>query len=215
MQKPIINMPLAPVKIMSDLRRTIVKSRTMLIMIFCTSLVTVNGSAVSREAHTHGVANVTLAFENGNLEVQFESPAISLLGFEHKPETQKQVEAIEKTKAFLNSAENVLSIDGGDCSSDSVNVNILGPAGQALNDNQKQEHGHHEGDDEHDKHSVSHSEVSAVYVFSCVNGEQLRSVTVSLFEYFSDLETVNVNWVTETQQGQSILQPKSSTIEFK
>ena len=210
-------------KLISAIRHSLVESRAVLIIIFYISLISANGLAFGREVHgvhNHGVANLTLAFESGALEVQFESPAESLLGFEHEPKTQKQIETIEKTKALLNSATKVLSIGGANCSLDRVTVDILGPAGQALTEEQGQEqgHGHHDSDEQHienDRPDVSHSEVSAMYVFKCADDDELQFITVLLFEHFSGLEKINVNWVTATQQGKAILRPEYSTLELK
>ena len=101
-----------------------------------------------------------------------------------------------------------------------MDVNIIGPAGQAL-DNQgrdhEESHDHASEHEEHEGHSESiksHSEVSALYVFTCDN-EELESVTTSLFEHFSKLEKIQVDWVTDTQQGQNILQASSATVRIK
>jgi hypothetical protein len=223
MQKKIlITMPTLP-KLTSDIRRSMLKSKTVLMVIFSLSLIIANGLAYGSEvhdAHTHGVANLTLAFENGVLEIQFESPAMSLLGFEHKPKTQEQIDTIEKTKALLSSSTNVISIGGASCSFKRVSVDILGPAGHASTYQHRQEHGHgdHDSDQQHvanESYGVSHSEVSALYNFDCADDEQLPFVTVSLFEHFSGLEKIDVNWVTATQQGTVTLRPDSSTVELR
>lgn len=218
MQNNTLKKALVPPNMISGIRRSVMERRAALVVIFCTGLMSVPGVATGREAHTHGAGNLTLVYENGVLEIQFDSPAMSLLGFEHKPKTRAQVDSIKKTKALLNSPEKIVSVNGGNCSPSTVNVKILGPAGQALNNNHSQEHGHHNAGEknvEHDQSNASHSEASATYVFDCLDGEDLESATISLFEYFSGLEQINVNWIVETQQGGSILRPTSSTITFE
>jgi hypothetical protein len=230
-------------KLTSDIRGPSVQSKTVLIIIFYISLISANGLAHGSEthdAHTHGVGNLTLAFEHGALEIQFESPAMSLLGFEHKPKTQKQIDTREKTKALLESSTKVISLGGASCSLNRVDVDILGPAGQASGYKQRQEHGQgdHDSDQRHgasdqhsenhseshseshsedhsESHSENHSEVSAFYSFDCADDKQLQFVTVSLFEHFSGLEKLNVSWVTATQQGLVTLRPDSATVELR
>ncbi len=172
--------------------------------------------------HTHGVANLTLASENGAVEVQFESPAMSLLGFEHTPRTKQQIEIVERTKSFLTKPENVLSINGADCSFSGSSVNILGPAGKALKDNEtakrEHDHDHQDSDDQHFENEPTqegHSEVSANYLLDCVDEKTPQSIKVLLFRRFPSLEKIEVNWVTETQQGESILRSQASTIELR
>ncbi len=187
--------------------------------------VAANGLAQASDvhrAHTHGVANATLAFESGSMEMQFESPAMSLLGFEHRPNTQQQIDMAEKTKAFLANSENVLSINGADCYLSHSNVNILGPAGKTLASNETTKGEHHvhkkHGQQQahgHESHGDNHSEVSAHYQFDCANGQAPKSVAILLFKRFPNLEKIEVNWVTETQQGKSVLRSQASEIELK
>ena len=203
--------------------RAIIENRATLLIIVFINLIVANTLALSREvheAHTHGTANLTLAIENGIVEVEFEAPAASLLGFEHKPKTEQQIESIENVKAILNSPTKVLAFAGANCTANSIDIDIHGPAGEALKDSHKQDHDdhdedHHDSDEEHHKEGENHSEVSAIYLFECVDGKKIKSLTVSLFEHFSDLEKVNVNWVTEDQQGEGVLQSQSPTVELK
>jgi hypothetical protein len=139
---------------------------------------------------------------------------MSLLGFEHKPKTQKQIDTIEKTKALLKSSTKVISLGGASCSLNTVDVDILGPAGEASGSQHSPEHG--QGDHDSDQqHGASHSEVSALYSFDCVDDEQLQFVTVPLFGHFSGLDKINVSWVTATQQGKVTLRPGSATVELR
>lgn len=223
MQNPNIIVMLTLTKLTSGISRSLAESRSVLLISFFISSMSANSLALGREmhgVHTHGVANLTLAFENGTLEVQFESPAMSLLGFEHTPETPKQIETIEKAKTLLSSSMNVISIGGADCSSDKVSIDILGPAGQALihGSVHDQGHSHHPSKQQHVENkpsSVSHSEVIALYGFDCTDNSQSPSVSISLFDHFSGLEKINVNWVTATQQGSVVLSPESSTFELR
>jgi len=204
-------------------RPFITRVKAVLIAVFSASLIGASEIAFSsevHEAHTHGVANLTLAFESGALEVQFESPAISLWGFEHRPKTQEQIEAIHNAKEIFSSSTKVMSINGAKCSPEIANVDILGPAGEGLENHSKHEddHQHSEPEQKHNDHdhsSVSHSELSATYTFDCADGEQIQSVHILVFNHFSGLEKINVNWVTETQQGESILSSTSSIFELK
>jgi len=164
-------------------------------------LVGVNQAAIASEthqAHTHGLANLTLVSEGGALEIRFESPAISLLGFEHKPNTDQQEAAVESTKSFLKSAKKVLSIQGGNCELDEVDVDIHGPAGQGMHNS-----------------SETHSEVLATYRFTCSENQEIASISFSLFDDFPNLESIKVNWVTQDKQGQSTLRAGSSILELK
>jgi len=196
-------------KIASCSHGYVLNKGVVLIITVSICLMFANGMAMAREvhsAHTHGVASLTLAFERGVLEVEFKSPAMSILGFEHQPGTEQQIETIETSRALLKSPEKILSIVGASCSAESVTVDVHGPAGQDLNKDEKHHHSHQGSAENHLAQSENHSEISATY---------MHSVRVSLFEHFSRLEKIKVNWVTEAEQGEAVLRPKSSVIELR
>ncbi len=179
--------------------------RPAMIAIICTACLSLSGLATAREthgAHVHGVANLTMAFAGGALEIQFESPAMSILGFEHSPKNQSQIDKVKASKELLESPAKVFAIDGKKCELEQVSAEIHGPAGEAL------EHDEHD----HEGHKERHSELSATYTYYCDGNESLNSVKVLLFAHFSALDKINVNWVTDTQQGQLVLQSSSPVI---
>ncbi len=53
------------------------------------------------EAHEHGHSIFNLIVENNSLYIEFESPAINLIGFEHNPETENQQAIIEQVREAL------------------------------------------------------------------------------------------------------------------
>jgi len=82
---------LASAKPVCNMRRSVVKNSALRNVGFAVSLMSVCGVVVAQEqhnAHTHGVANLTLVSDSGTLEIAFDSPAVNLLGFEHRPRTQ-------------------------------------------------------------------------------------------------------------------------------
>jgi len=193
------------------------KPRVALIKVSYLFGLSLSGVAIASDGHgvhSHGVANLTLAFASGALEVQFESPAMNIFAFEHSPENQQQVDLIQKSKLILELPENVLSIDGARCSVSSVSVEVHGPAGQPLNMPETHEHRHVSTETKDEGHSKHHSEISAAYVFDCEGSEALHSINFLLFDHFSRLEKVNVNWVTESRQGQTALRPDSILLEL-
>ena len=205
-----------------------IKSRAKLAICVVLGLACGNGAVLAagvHKAHTHGAAELNLAYEGGALEVELEAPAMSLLGFEHKPKTDEQVNAINRTLAILNAVERVFNVQGADCQAQAVNIDIDGPAGDALGKTKSQhkesqhEESHHKESHhkEHDHHHVDeqqHSEILANYTFNCGDKAEISAITIKLFDAFPKLENITVNWVTEEQQGQSNLRPGSSTIKL-
>ena len=110
----------------------------------------------SQEAHTHGLATLTLALENSVLEIQFESPAANLVGFEHKATSSEEKKAVTQTETSLKEPNLLFSFVGASCQPKKTTVDI---SGVMDNHNKKyQEHDEHEDHshakkhDEHDEH---------------------------------------------------------------
>lgn len=166
-------------------------------------------SAKAHSSHTHGVANLTLASENGVLEIRFDSPAVNLVGFEHRPKTQQQIENIDSAKLLLSAGDAVFGFSGAECRSNSVSIQAHGLVGGSDDAN----HDSHHTYEEHE-HNAGHSEISVIYGFGCSVEEKLQSVTFNLFKYFPGLEEIKVNWVTSIQQGETVLGPDNITINL-
>ncbi|MBV2097249.1 MAG: DUF2796 domain-containing protein, partial [Candidatus Thiodiazotropha sp.] len=65
------------------------------------------------EAHVHGEAELLIAIEGDALEIEFRSPAMNIVGFEHQPADKAQMEAVEAAIGTLKQAELVFGIPSG------------------------------------------------------------------------------------------------------
>ena len=75
----------------------------------------VNCTAVEHTSHVHGVAEITMVIENGRLEIEVKSPAMNLVGFEHKASSQKHIAAVNKAELLLSNPKNIFSFSDGQC----------------------------------------------------------------------------------------------------
>ena len=71
------------------------------------------------------------------------------------------------------------------------------------------EHSHSEHD--HD----THSEISAVYKFKCLEPGELQKITVLLPNQFSRMEKIKAQWATSDGQGQITLDKNKNTINLR
>ena len=96
---------------------------------------------ISQEAHVHGLSELSIAMEGEKLEIQFTSPAMNLLGFEHKASTQKDLVAIENTASVLRQHKTLFLFSGGRCDhiNTSIDLTVL-----IESDEHKKEHEKHE-----------------------------------------------------------------------
>ncbi len=157
-----------------------------------------------QQAHLHGTAQLTLALEGNALEISLESPAINIVGFEHKATSEKHIEAVEKAKSDLESS-GLFLFSGSDCNLKQAKVDISSVI------KQDKQHSDHHGHKDHE----SHSEISANYSYECSKGEKLETVSVNLIPLFPAIETLEVMWLTSRQQGATQLTAKSKLIRIR
>ena len=171
------------------------------------------------DSHQHGLAELRLLLEEQRIEIEFESPAFNLVGFEHKASNPEEKSLVRNVEAILASPAPLMSLKGGACSLGSSQVDVSSIIGGDDKHGHETEHepeDKHEHADEHDheakhehqdKHEhayedkTSHADISASYSFSCDNLRGLKYVEVNFFDIFSGLESIKGVWVSETSQG--------------
>lgn len=160
-------------------------------------------------SHVHGIASLNLAAENGEIHIELDSPAANIVGFEHRPSSEVEHAALDKAVAKLKQGSQLFAFNASaGCSLEKAQVESA-----LLQDN----HGHHQHDhDKQDdkKHADSHSDIEVSYHFECSNPGDLSQLTVGLFEAFSGMGKLNVQYITDTGQGAAELTPASHVIAF-
>ncbi|MBA3582073.1 MAG: DUF2796 domain-containing protein [Gammaproteobacteria bacterium] len=166
--------------------------------------------AEHHDAHKHGTGKLDIVIEKSIIQINLESPADDIVGFEHKPKNKKQREAISKSVATLKNG-NVLFIFNPEagCKLQSADIE------SALISS---EHAHNDGKHKHDKaahaNEESHADFDASYTFSCQNISRLKILNVNLFKDFPNLETLNVQLINQDRQSAAVISKKKSTITF-
>ena len=158
-------------------------------------------------AHVHGVAELNLAMEGAALELMLTLPAGSLLGFERRATSPEQVEAVGKAKSLLADGGALFFFTGTDCELDEVDVDASAVLAESGDD--------HDEHDEHGHGKESHSDIVASYQFDCVNGAELKTVSVGDQGLPFGLDTINVMWVTGQSQGGATLKAERNAFELR
>ena len=153
------------------------------------------------ESHQHGLAELRLLLEEQRIEIEFESPAFNLVGFEHKASNPEEKSLVRNVEAILASPSPLLSLEGGACSLGSSQVDVSSITGGGEKHDHEAEHEHEDKHEHAHKDETSHADISAIYSFSCDNLRGLRYVEVNFFDIFSGLESIKGLWVSETSQG--------------
>ncbi len=148
-----------------------------------------------QSAHVHGFASINLAIDDEELEIEFVSPAESIVGFEYEPSNAAERKAVADAIALLRDPAKLFVLPAS--------------AGCELNEveaeqHAEDEHGEHdEHDDEHAHEDSdageSHSEFHAHYHFECKN-TAIETIDLRLFETWPRIAEVRVQALTPRGQ---------------
>jgi hypothetical protein len=146
-------------------------------------------------AHEHGVASLNVALDGQTLELQLESPAMNLVGFEHAAKSDADKAKVAAAKAELEQPLSLFALAAGDCKATQVELQspLFGDAG----------HHDHDHDHDHHEHQGEHSEIHAHYRFDCARANDLKQLNLAeLFKRFPATEKIQVQLIGPSgQQG--------------
>ena len=191
------------------------KSTVSAIAICLAAVAAPAGGAVAAEGehkpHVHGESKMNLAVEGNVLEIELESPAQDIVGFEHMPKTAAQRDAVKRAVAALKDGAALFRLSPG-AGCELREAEIETPLAEAEEHKHKEgEHAHKEG--EHAEEEV-HSEFHAHYRFRCADPAKLKAMEVKLFESFGGMEEIEVGAVLPAGQRAKTLKPGSSRFDF-
>ena len=123
-------------------------------------------------AHEHGAAELLLSSEGRDVQVIFNAPAQSLVGFETVAVTEEQKATVARAEAILMAPRDLFSLEGNSCKliDSTVDVSSLVGIGNAPSqpeahaDHSDEQADHatgHAGDDEHTEEHADHAEEHA------------------------------------------------------
>jgi hypothetical protein len=139
-------------------------------------------------AHEHGVASLDVVLDESRLVISLDSPLDNLLGFEHAPRNEKQRSAVKKMEATLQAADLFGFDAAAGCAPGKVEIVHPFAAGQPA-----QKGGH------------DHADAEVSWAFTCATPAALKSVEVRLFDRFSHLKTLRVQFAGPRGQTSATL----------
>jgi len=169
--------------------------------------------ARQKDSHEHGAAIIKMVMEEERLQVEFEVPSESLIGFEHFPKSQSNRENFNEAIKILSDPSKLFSKPiKAECLLVGMNVS------QSLFSNEE-EHGHDEsekedehGHDESEKSEI-HSEFKSNYYWNCQHLDEIDSIGTQLMSFFPRIEEIRVNWISNNGQGSLELESKDDRIK--
>lgn len=151
-------------------------------------------------AHEHGTAQLTLAWSGNQIAIDLETPAYNIVGFEYAPATEAEQSLLDESLAALR-AGNLLTIlaPSANCSLVSATVET------------ELEEADEEVHDEADKES--HTDIDVSYNIECQNPDKIEALDASqLFSNFPNLQQLQAQWVSDTQQSAKMLAPTDTLL---
>jgi hypothetical protein len=144
------------------------------------------------EAHEHGTAELNWVMEGQKLSVSLQSPAMNMLGFEHRPQNEHENQKLSLLLTTLTSPDNVIELMGGQCTLSSVN--ITNPFATKASDDKLN---HVSSDESDDKHN----DIIVAYNFLCQQPLELETFNIKLFDTFEGFELIHAQWIVNDIQG--------------
>ena len=158
--------------------------------------------ARQKDSHEHGAAKLMMVMEGEKLQVEFEVPSESLIGFEHFPKSQSNRKNFNESIKILSDPSKLFSMPiKAECLLVGMNVS------QSLFSNEE-EHGH----DESEKSEI-HSEFESNYYWNCQHLDEIDSIGTQLMTFFPKIEEIRVNWISNNGQGALELESKEDRIK--
>lgn len=158
------------------------------------------------ESHVHGVALLNVALEGEEVHIELDTPAANIVGFEHAPSSKAEHKKLDNAFAMLKKGNMLFSFN----SSAGCRLEKAYLESALL---EYDDHGHEEQSHPVGKEKM-HSDIEAVYHFECDNPTKVTQLSVELFEAFSGMAKLNVQYVSENKQGAVMLTPALHVIKF-
>jgi len=150
------------------------------------------------DSHVHGIARLNLVVTESEVLAEFESPAINLVGFEHRAHSEQDKRQLATTLERLRQAEKFIFLpQQSGCKLNAAQVEST--------HSKSDDHGHgddhgDEHDDEHDDEQSTHSEIHAEYRFECRPGNPIKTIGIGLITEFPGIEKINYQLVSRSGQ---------------
>lgn len=157
----------------------------------------------SLDAHEHGVASLNVALDGQTLEIQLQSPAMNLVGFEHEAKSDADKAKVAAARKHLEQPQALFALPiEAKCALQDSELDSPLFGGHA--------HEEHEHADEH-----GHSDIDASYRFACANAEALQTLELgSFFGTFPGTEKLEVQLIGPSGQQGAELTPSNSRLSF-
>ena len=168
----------------------------------------------SLEAHEHGVGRLNAALDGQTLELELQSPAMNLVGFEHQATTDADKARVAAARAALEKPLALFSLPaaaGCVVTSQALESPLFGDKPDADDD-----HDHADAKDaEGHEHHHDHSEIHAHYQFTCSQPDALKTLDLAqVFKTFPATQKIQVQLISPNGQQGVEVTAKAAALKF-
>ncbi|CAI8961350.1 Zinc-binding protein [Pseudomonas sp. IT-P258] len=167
----------------------------------------------SLAAHEHGVGRLNAALDGKTLELELESPAMNLVGFEHVATSDADKAKVAATRAQLEqplALFNLPKAAGCVVENQELESPLFGDKPEADDDHDedaKDEDGH--------EHHHDHSEIHARYQFTCATPDALKTLDLAnIFTRFPATRKIQVQLIGPSGQQGVEVTAKAAALKF-
>ena len=169
--------------------------------------------------HVHGVVELGVVVEGSTIAVSLDAPLSDVVGFEHAPENDEQLERIRQAAAMLSNPDAMFGLaDSANCTISETSIDGPAYVRQHLADDDagtaESDDDHHDTHDSHgaetahdesaesashdhdDDESEQHAEINANYEWVCGNASDIDSLALRFTDSFADVETIEIQILT-------------------
>lgn len=163
-------------------------------------------------AHEHGVGRLNAALDGQALELELESPAMNLVGFEHAATSDADKAKVAAARAQLEKPLALFSLPaaaGCKVASQELESPLFGDKPDA------DDHDEDEADKDGHEHHHEHSEIHAHYQFTCTAPGALKTLDLTnLFKTFPATQKIQVQLISASGQQGTEVTAKAASLKF-
>jgi hypothetical protein len=160
-------------------------------------------------AHEHGVGRLNAALDGQTLELELQSPAMNLVGFEHAATTDADKAKVAAVRAQLEKPLTLFNLPkAASCvvATQELESPLFGDKPDADDD---------QDEDAKDEHHHDHSEIHAHYQFSCSAPGALKTLDLAnIFNTFPATQKIQVQLISPSGQQGVEVTAKAAALKF-
>lgn len=149
--------------------------------------------------HVHGVGQLDIAIDGSEVKIALSAPAVTLVGFEHAPQSDMESETLRLARENLKSGDAMIRF----------NTNAACRLIKARVDSDLPE-----ATPAEDPAAQAHADITAYYRFECLQPQALDSAALGLFTGFPALQRVLVRYEMPEGRGAAELTRGNPLVSF-